>query len=328
MKLDGEVQDDDKKFSEGKVGLDPAVAAWHTAANPAVVVSIARLHLSLGRILLETSRRWLGDQGPALAAALAYYTAFAVSPLIFLVTLIAGFFYADATQRVASDLGSLIPGNGGDVILTILQQMRSSTHRGFVSTLLGAVVLLFGATAVFGQLQDALNIIWRVPARTRRPLWNTVRQRLLSFTMVLGAAFLLLVSLLVTTALTAVLARLHTRFAGIDVLWQALNVLSSIAIATLIFGLIFKVVPDRRVAWRDVWMGAVLTGGLFFVGQLILARYLARPEQVALFGGFGSLVVLLLWVYYSAQILLFGAEFTHVVALEREGHVEQPVKIA
>lgn len=267
-----------------------------------------------GSMLVATVERWLHDQAPALAAALAYYTAFAISPLIFLITLLAGFFYADPGELLSSQFGRLVPGSGAEALQQLLIGVRQNHTTSVTSAVIGGVVLVFGASAVFGQLQDALNAIWAVTPAARPPLWNNLRQRLLSFAMLIGAAFLLLVSLVFSTGLAALLTYLHNHYDSIQVVWESFNFVASVLMTTPIFAIIFKVVPDAHIRWRDVWAGAVLTGVLFTLGQNILAHYLSGSSQFSIYGAFGSLIVLLAWVYYSAQIVLFGAEFTRECA--------------
>jgi membrane protein len=198
-----------------------------------------------------------------------------------------------------------------------LQAMIENAHQedsGTFAAVLGVVTLLFGASGVFGQLQDSLNTIWEVQPKPGRGVWGFLRDRFLSFAMVMGCAFLLLVSLVVSTALSA--ATKFTEGFGEEFQWvgMLINFVVSFAVVTGIFALTFKMVPDVKVAWRDVWIGAVITALLFVIGKFALGLYLGRSSMASSYGVAGSLIVLLVWVYYTAQIVFFGAEFTQVFA--------------
>jgi membrane protein len=185
---------------------------------------------------------------------------------------------------------------------------------GIVSSIVGIVVLLFGASGVFGELQAALNTVWEVQPKPDRGLWGMIKDRFFSFTMVLGVGFLLLVSLLLSAALSAVGRFLSERLPGGEALWQVLNFVISLGVVTSLFALIFKVVPDVKIEWRNVWIGAAVTALLFTLGKFLLGLYLGKASFASMYGAAGSLVVLVVWVYYSAQILFLGAEFTQVYA--------------
>jgi membrane protein len=193
---------------------------------------------------------------------------------------------------------------------------------GVLATVVGVVALLFGASGVFGQLQDALNTIWGVEPKPGRGIWGLIHDRFLSLTMVLGTAFLLLVSLVISTALKALGGLVAPAPGFAAVLWDIVNVVVSFGIITLLFALIYKVLPDATIGWRDVWIGAALTALLFTVGKYLLGLYLARGSVTSGYGAAGSLVLILLWVYYSSQILLFGAAFTRVYADRYGSHVQ------
>jgi membrane protein len=183
-----------------------------------------------------------------------------------------------------------------------------------LGTIVGIVVLLFGASGVFGELQDSLNTIWEVAPRPGRGIWGVIKDRFFSFTMVLGVAFLLLVSLVVSTALAALGHWLSNSIAGVEWLWQILNFLISLAMIALLFALLFKVVPDVKIRWRDVWIGASVTAVLFTIGKLLIGLYVGKAGVASPYGAAGSLVVIVVWVFYSAHILFVGAEFTQVYA--------------
>jgi membrane protein len=253
------------------------------------------------------------DKAPRLGAALAYYSAFSIGPLILLVIGAASLLFgADAAQgRVVQE----IEGTVGQPVAHALQQMLAHGHQtgwGAGATILGIITLLFGATGVFGQLQDALNTVWQVAPRPGRGFLGILKDRFFSLTMVLGTGFLLLVSLVLSAALAAVGTAITGGVTG--VVWQIVEEVVAFIVVTLLFAMIFRLLPDAQIAWRDVWIGALLTSALFSIGKFLLGWYLGREGVTSGFGAAGSLVVVLLWVYYSSLILLFGAEFTRVYA--------------
>lgn len=263
----------------------------------------------------QSFAEWSEDGAPRLAAALSYYTVFSLAPLIFIVVALIGIFYAEADAMVRDQMANFL---GEDTAAFLADTAKDSgPGGGVVATLIGVAVLFFGAAGVFGQLQDSLNTIWDVRAKPGQGIMGFIRGRFFSFALVGGTAFLLLVSLIATTALTAVIEWLGTKMPGVGFLWQLLNFAVLVAMTSLIFALIFKVVPDAVVEWRDVWVGAVLTGILFSIGQILLGLYLGRQADNSIYGAAGSLIVVLLWVYYTAQILFFGAEFAQVTAKRR-----------
>lgn len=282
-----------------------------------------------GEILLATFHGWSEDKAPRLAAALAYYTLFSLVPLLVLVIAIAGLVLGgDAAARVhvLEQARSLI-GTQGERMLASAIDASNTAHRGLFATILGALTLVAGATGVFGELQDALDTIWEVERRPDRGVWALLRERAVSMTMVLGSAFLLLVSLLLSAALNLMLDRVGGTLATAVVIGRVVNVVVSLGIITLLFAAIFKVLPHTSVAWSDVWVGAGVTASLFVIGKELLALYLGSARIATAFGAAGSLVIVLLWVYYSAQILFFGAEFTQVWARmhgSRVGGTEGP----
>ena len=275
---------------------------------------------ALWDILKQTYEEWSEDRVPRLAAALAYYTTFSIAPLLVVVIAIAGWvFGADAVRgRLDDQIRGVLGPDAARAVQDMVQSATAHPSSGTFATILSVAALVFGATGVFGELQDSLNTIWEVKPKPGRGLRGLLHDRLLSFGMVLALAFLLIVSLVVS----AVLAGLGTFVGGsagaLAPLWQAIDVLVSIAVLTALFGAIFKFLPDVEIAWRDVWIGAAATSVLFTIGKLLLGLYLGRSATVSVFGAAGSLVLLLLWVYYSAQILFFGAELTQVWA-DRHG---------
>jgi membrane protein len=274
-------------------------------------------------LLKETASAWIDDKAPSRGAALAYYSMFAIAPIIILAVSVAGLVFgaAAAQGRVAKEISGTV---GPEVAGAIESLVRSANNRtsSTLATVISLGIALFGAAGVFLELQDALNTLWKVTPRPGRVVLAIVRDRFFSFAMVFSTGFLLLVSLVLSAALTAGAAYLTPEsLPGGAWLWQGLNALVSFAFVTLLFALIFKFVPDVHVAWRDVWLGAALTAVLFTFGKHLLAVYLTRAGVASAYGAAGSLAVVLVWVYYSAQILLFGAEFTRVQAARNGSHV-------
>jgi membrane protein len=264
-------------------------------------------------LVKQTVNAWLEDKAQRMGASLAYYTVFSLAPLLVIALAVAAMIFGDqAASQIQQEIGATVGGPVAGAIGQMIQHAKNPAS-GTIATMIGIVVLLFGASGVFGELQDALNTVWQVQPRPGRGLMGVLRDRFFSFSMVLGSCFLLLVSLIVTTALSAV-SRYTSGLPGGDVLWQIVNALVSFAIIALIFALIFKVVPDVKIGWGDVWVGAVVTAVLFTAGKYALSVYLASESVTSPYGAAGSLVIILLWVYYSSQILLFGAEFARVYA--------------
>ena len=258
------------------------------------------------------------DYAPSMGAAIAYYTVFSLAPLLVIVIAVAGaLFGREAVQgMIVTQLGGLI-GREGAVFVQALVRNASDTEQGLVAGLVSMVVLVIGATTVFAELQRALDRIWHVPESARPSgIWGLLRARLLSFGLILGLAFLLMVSLVVSTAVAALGEWTGGMIPGWEVALQALNTLVSVSITTLLFAMIFKLMPSTPIAWRDVGIGALVTAVLFEVGKLLIGLYLGKSGVTESFAAAGSLVVLLAWVYYASQIFLLGAEFTKVYADE------------
>jgi len=266
-------------------------------------------------ILKTTATQWIGDKCPQLGAALAYFTVFSLAPLVLVLLALFGLFFGSehARDKITEQLQYLIDPNGIKVIQDIAAS-ASKPRSGILATVLGVVVGLFGASGVFGQLQDALNTIWGVKPKPGAGLWSFLRARFLSFAMVGGVCFLLLVSLTVESVLRAVSTYLQKMLPGGHILALTLFFIFDLAVVIFLFAMIFRYLPDVKIAWRDVWMGASLTAVLFVIGKFILGLYLGSGAAGSAYGAASSLITLLLWIYYSAQILLFGAEFTQVYA--------------
>ncbi|HYN87506.1 MAG TPA: YihY/virulence factor BrkB family protein [Ardenticatenaceae bacterium] len=274
-------------------------------------------------LLKETFTDWSEDKASRLAAALAYYTIFALSPLLIIVIGIASVFLGEEAARgqIVGQIGGLVGEESGEAIQEMIAARQEST--GLAATVIGIVTLILGASGVFGQLQDALNTIWEVAPKPGRGILGMVKDRFISFTMVLGIAFLLLVSLVVSAGLGA----LGTFFGNLlplpEFVLQALNFVISFGVITLLFAMIYKVLPDVDIAWRDVWVGAAITALLFTIGKFAIGLYLGKSSVSSSFGAAGALIVILVWIYYSAQLLFLGAEFTQVYA-RRFGSRIQP----
>lgn len=267
-------------------------------------------------LLKESASSWSADYAPSMGAAISYYTLFSIAPLLLIVIAVAGMvFGADAARgAIFEQLRGLI-GDGGAQAIEGMVEAANKSEGGIISTIIGVVVLLLGATTVFNELQNALDRIWRAPARVKSSgIWNLLRTRLLSFGMVLGIAFLLMVSLVASAALAA-LGKWWTP-AGWEAVMHVLDILVSFGLMTVMFALIYRFIPRVHVAWKDVWIGAAVTALLFAIGKFLIGLYIGKSAVASSFGAAGSLVVLMVWVYYSAQIFLFGAEFTWVYSHE------------
>ncbi len=259
---------------------------------------------------------WIDDYAPSMGAALSYYTVFSLAPVLLIVISIAGLVFGEEAAR-GELFGQLRALMGTDAARGV-EGVLASVNRpgqGIASTVIGIVVLVVGATTVFAELQDALDRIWRAPARAKAGgLWRLLRARLLSFGMILGLAFLLMVSLVLGAVISALGKWWGGFFGRWELLAQGVNVLVGFALTTAIFAMIYKLMPRVHVRWHDVWLGAVVTSLLFTVGKFLIGLYIGKSGVASGFGAAGSLVVVFVWVYYSAQIFLMGAEFTWVYA--------------
>ena len=266
-------------------------------------------------LLKQTYQKWSEDKAPRLGAALAYYTVFSLAPLLVVVIAVAGLVFGQkaAEGQIVGQLGGLVGEQSAQAIQTMIASAWKPTS-GIVATIIGTATLLLGASGVFGQLQDALNTVWGVKPKPNVGIWGMLRQRFASMSTLLGTAFLLMVSLVLSAALAAVGAAVHGWLPAPEAVLQVLNFILSFAVISLLFAMMFKLLPDVKITWRDVWLGGIVTALLFTVGQYALGLYLGKSEVGSSFGAAGSLVILLVWIYYSAQILLFGAQFTVVYA--------------
>lgn len=273
---------------------------------------------SLLALLKDTLNGWSEHGSLRLGAGLAYYTVFSIAPLFLIVLAIAGFWFgADAAQReLFAQLDGLV-GEAGAKAIQALVTSADKSQAGAWATVVATTTLFAGATGVFAQLQDALNLIWEVRPRAGTGWRHFVTTRILSFAMILAVGFLLLVSLVISAGLAAAGKFMNGLIPAHEVFWQAVNFIISFGMITLLFATIFKYLPDVRIAWRDVWLGALFAAFLFNVGKFALGFYLGRSSVASAYGAAGSLVVILMWVYYSSQTLFLGAEFTRARAKAR-----------
>jgi membrane protein len=273
-------------------------------------------------LLKETIVQWNDDDAMRQAASLALYTLLSITPLLVVAVAVAGAVFGDDAARgqISHEMSSVVGPEAGRAIESLVANARAPSE-GIFSTAVGIVVLLFGASGVFGELQSALNRIWEVKPKPGRGVRGFIRDRFFSFAMVMGVAFLLLVSLVVSAGLEA-FSEHYGDYLPMPALWELLNVGISLGTTSVLFALIFKLVPDAKIAWRDVWVGAFVTAALFSFGKVLLGWYIGRSATTSAFGAAGSLVALVVWVYYSAQILFLGAEFTQVYATRLGSHIE------
>jgi membrane protein len=280
-------------------------------------------------LIKAATSSWVDDYAQSMGAALAYYTMFSIAPLLLIVISIAGLIFGAEAARgeIFAQLQGLMGKQGADAVQGLLESV-SKPAESITAMVVGTILLLVGATTVFGELQDALDRIWRAPKRNKGGLWSLLRARLLSFGMIMGIGFLLMVSLVVSAALAALGKLWGPLFADWGILANTLNILVSFLLTVTVFAMIYKIMPRAKVDWADVWVGAVVTALLFTVGKFLIGLYIGKSGVTSGFGAAGSLVVVLVWVYYSAQIFLMGAEFTWAYALTFGSRKEQPVPAA
>jgi membrane protein len=286
----------------------------NAAASPQTAEKNAKSGTGVVALLKQTINEAGDDKIPRLAASLSYYTLLSLSPLLVLAVAVAGLVFGEEAARgqIAAQLQHVFGPEAGEAIQTMVARAKQPSS-GVLSTIVGLIVLLFGASGVFGELQDSMNTIWEVAPRPGRGIWGMVKDRFLSFTMVLGVAFLLLVSLVISAGLAAI-GNWISGFVGVEWLWQGVNFVVSLAMVALLFALVFKVIPDVKIRWRDVWIGASVTAALFTIGKFLIGLYVGKAGVGSPYGAAGSLVVIVVWVFYSAHILFIGAEFTQVYA--------------
>ena len=268
---------------------------------------------------------WAGDFAPSMAGALSYYTLFSLAPLLMIVISVAGMvFGAEAVRSVVFDQLNALMGEQGAGAVQSMLQATSQPDTGGIAAFISLVGLIIGATTVFSELQYDLDRIWRAPALQKSSgIWNMLRTRLLSFGMILGVAFLLAVSLVVSAALATIGKWWDAWLGGWEVLAYVLDLAVNLGLLTVIFGLVFKMIPRVEVAWHDVWVGAIVTSVLFTVGKIAIGLYLGKSDIASSFGTAGSLVIVMVWVYYASLIFLFGAELTRAYAEQHGSRSDQ-----
>ena len=276
-----------------------------------------RLYIDL---LKQSASAWVADNAPSMGAALAFYSAFSLAPLLIIVIAIASAAYGQDAARgaIVAQLTAVVGASAAQAIQALLKGAQETTT-GVVATTVGAITVLVGATTVLVELQDDLDRIWKAPPRKGSGLLTILRARVLSLGMVLAIGFLLLVSLILAGVVAAAGKYWATMFPGAAVFLQVANFFLSLAVNTVLIAMLYKWLPNVLIAWRDVWIGAFTTAVLFAIGQIAIGVYLGRSAIASAYGAAGALVVLLLWLYYSAQIFFLGAEFTHLYAKQRMG---------
>jgi membrane protein len=295
-----------------------------------VVAKRSNLFGNAFSLLKQTFNEWLQDKAPQLGAALAYYTVFSLAPLILVLLAIVGVIFrndpAGAWDKITQQMTYFLDPSDVQVVQSIAQK-ASQPGKSTIATIIGVALALFGASGVFGQLQDALNTIWGVKAKPGGGIWRFIRSRFLSFAMVGGICFLLLVSLALESLLKGFSHYVQSVLSAGLVIAMCVYLIFDFGVVVLLFALIFKMLPDVKIQWRDVWIGAVMTAIFFGIGKWLLGFYLGSGAAGSAYGAASSLITLLLWVYYSSQILLFGAEFTQVYA-DRAGRGVKPDEYA
>ena len=272
-------------------------------------------------VLKELAREYWANRPMELAAALSYYTLLSLAPLVLIAVAVAGLVFDRATVegKIVTEIRLLVGAEGSEVVQTVLRH-ASDAEKGTLSVAIGIAVLFLGATTVFAQLQSSLNRIWKVEESAHTSvLWVFVKERLLSFAMVLAVGFLLLVSLMVSAAVAAFGETALGGLSDAAVVIEGLNVLVSLVVVTLLFAATFKILPEAPVAWPDVWVGAIATAVLFTLGKSLIGLYLGRTGIGSPYGAAGSLVVMTVWVFYASMIVFFGAELTYFRSKHRQG---------
>jgi membrane protein len=277
-------------------------------------------------ILVEILNKWLDDKCFKLSAALSFYTVVSLAPLIMIAIAIAGFIFGEqaAQGQIVFQIQGLMGRDGATVVESILKN-ASESNTGLIVTIISLIILFFSSTAVFAELNDSLNIIWKVKPKKGRVLKGLIKERILSLAMVIGIGFLLLVSLMASAIMTALSDFISKNLSLPVASINTFNTVFSFFATFLLVSIIYKVLSDVRLAWTDVWLGSSVTTGLFMFGKYMIGYYLGNSTYSSVYGAAGSLAVLLLWVYYSAQILFLGAEFTYVYA-KRFGKGITPLK--
>jgi membrane protein len=298
-------------------GLAPSLLGSEAIFDAMASVLTMKLK-SLWQFVKDVVVQWMEDQPFPLAAALSYYTLFSLAPLLIIVISIAGFVFGQeaAQNRIVETIQGLIGYDSAKAIQDMIQNASNQPNTGMISTAVGVIALLFGAGGVVGQLQTSLNTIWGVTPKSGQGVWGFIRQRFVSYAMILGIGFLLLVSLAVSALLAGLTQLVGMLFGETAFLAHALDLSISFLFVMVLFAMIYKFLPDARIEWRDVWIGAALTSLLFTIGKILIGFYLGSSGVTSAYGAAGSLITVLLWVYYSSLIFFLGAEFTQVYAIQ------------
>lgn len=277
-----------------------------------------------GSLIAETYNELLDDKVYKMTAALSYYTLLSLSPLLLIAISIAGLIFGDEAARgqIVIELENLIGRSGAEVVQSLLEN-SSQEFTGIVTTIISLVIIFLGSVGVFVEMKESLNIIWGVEPKPGQPIKNLIKTRVGAFSMVLIICFLLLVSLVISSLLSALGNIIGDNFPSFLPFVEISNFIVTLALITLLFALIFKYLPDVVIRWRYVWMGAIITSALFSVGKYLIGLYLGNSSYSSTFGAAGSLVVFMIWLNYSSLILFFGAEFTQVY---RKRHTDEPLR--
>ncbi|MDP9127900.1 MAG: YihY/virulence factor BrkB family protein [Pseudomonadota bacterium] len=278
------------------------------------------------QLFRKTGARWLDDKAPRLGAALAFYSVLSLAPLLLLVFSLGTFMWGhdQAQSKLSDQIVTILGVHAAEAIKNTLTAASHNKDAGFIATVIGLITLLFSASGMFGELQDAMNTIWKTPPRKGRPVLIMLRERAFSFIMVLGSGFLLLVSVLASTAVAAVTTYI-TDLGHMEIVVHVFDFLLSFGVSAFLFALAFRIIPDAVIPWRSVWAGGALTALLFVIGKTLIGLYLGQVSVTSSYGAAGSIVALLTWIYYSAQIFFFGAEFTFVYSSHFGLHKPKPV---
>jgi membrane protein len=297
-------------------------------ATESIAQRLTRPLQAVWGITRDTITAWITHNASSLGAALSFYTLFSIAPILVIAMAIAGSMFGPnvAETHVLEEMRALLGDAGAKAVQGLLASAHQSGQKGFAAAI-SVITLLVGATSVFGELQNTLDYIWKSPEKDSVAWWRILRARILSVGLILGVGFLLLVSLIISAALAALGAWFGTLLVQWSVILPAVDLLLSLGLTTVLFAMIYKYVPRETIAWGDVWIGGFVTACLFSVGKLLIGLYLGRSSLSSAYGAAGSVMVLLLWIYYSAQIFLLGAEFTHVFTYtwgSRSGAARQP----
>lgn len=277
-------------------------------------------------LLHAAINNWLADRAPSMGAAIAYYAVFSLAPVLLIIIAIAGLVFGkQAAQGALFDQIAAMVGKESAGAVQALLRSASGTGSGIIATLVGIVALILAATGLFGEIQAALNVIWKAEPATGVGVWQLIKVRLRSLALIVGIGFLLMASLVLSSALEAITFYLNKIVPGLPLVLDSLDFLLSFAMSTVLFAMIFKVLPDARVEWRDVWIGAAATALLFAIGRHFISLYIGTGGVSSVYHAAGTLVLLLVWIYYSAQILLFGAEFAKAYSDRRRAARETQI---